>query len=71
MAANLTARSVRPRAVAIGGGGQNERARHAHRDADIPGAIVGGTGRFAGARGSVTGGEVNDTAMQLTLHNLR
>ena len=57
--------------IAIVGGGQNGAPGTVPRGTPIPDAIIGGTGRYAGAAGSVSGRDIDDTRMRMTLRFTR
>jgi hypothetical protein len=57
--------------VAIVGGGQSGAPGVGRPDSKIFDAIVGGTGRYAGASGWITAEDVNDTTELMTLHFTR
>lgn len=63
--------TLRDGTIAIVGGGQDGAPGTRPRGTAIPDAIAGGTGRYAGARGSVMGHDLDDRRLRLTLRFVR
>jgi hypothetical protein len=57
--------------VAVVGGGQSDAPGVGRPDSRIYDAIVGGSGRYAGAGGWVSVRDVNDSVQMMTLHFTR